>query len=633
MREVCTGSAYLPRVEPRLPPAYGGPQLPSHALVWMDKARALGLDRLALQPAQAAAGPLAGRPAKPAPPSLAAALPAGTSAAALGEPVSHHGHETMAYTLEMVQEYLRGQITGIQARFDGLSRPHALVLLRQHKWSYGDVVNALEDKPGMLADFFGPAFAPPQAAQPGGKTGGRVATDAEADVEVDDDSSRAGEWDEATTESDARLRSHLRDRVLEGAVPLCRPHADGSASPTPGDVRYVPVPDSTIERLLSEDLRERYESNIVSTFLTEASCWQACPTGCGRAIHCTLADERRQAASPAAPEVVDAACQCGAQFCWQCKARWPRLEPHAPLPCDMIAGWQSALLADESSAASAPPASQQTRAAPEPNESTGREADRGAAELRAARSRVEALAAAAARDVPLRRELAQVQHLLTLTREPTPANVAGAAPGRSAATAITAASDVLIDSRRSLKLATIALYMLTRPLTHSGRGNASSRADESRRSRALQELPALIRRLDLVVELLGALLDIELDPTPSVDESRYAEDDLEPQSPGAGGFGRSVFGERAVALVKHSALLHRVDELKAGYATLTALATAARAALAELDSTLLLLVESSNAAAGASGGEPEAYSVGALVEAYMPGLIGSVASFWGGTKK
>jgi hypothetical protein len=174
--------------------------------------------------------------------------------------------------------------------------------------------------------------------------------------------------------------------------------------------------------------------------------------------------------------------------------------------------------------------------------------------------------------------------------------------------------------------------MLTRPLTHSGRGYASSRVNESRRSRALQELPALIRRMDLVVELLGALLDVELDPTPPPVETHYAEDEDEPHSPIAASFARSVLGERAVALVKHSALLHRVDELKAGYATLTALATAARAALTELDSTLLILVESTSPAAGGAAGQPEAYSVGALVEAYMPGLIGSVASLWGGNR-
>jgi hypothetical protein len=213
-----------------------------------------------------------------------------------------------------------------------------------------------------------------------------------------------------------------------------------------------------------------------------------------------------------------------------------------------------------------------------------------------------------------------------------PASAAAGAAGRPAATAITAAADVLIDSRRSLKLATIAQYMLTRPLTHANRGHAASRPNDSRRSRALQELPGLIRRMDLMVELLGALLDVELDPTPSVDESHYAEDDLDPQSPDAAGIARPVVGERAVALVKHSALLHRVDELKAGYATLTALGTVARAALAELDSTLLILVESSNTAAAGSAAEREAYTVGALVEAYIPGLIGSVASFWGGTR-
>jgi hypothetical protein len=185
----------------------------------------------------------------------------------------------------------------MQARFDGLSRPHALILLRQHKWSYGEAANALEAKPGLLADLFGPAFARPQA-DAGGKTGGRVApntetdgrvapnvesdgrvahnieTDTEADEVDDTEAGRNGEWDEVTTESDAFLRSHLRDRVLEGAVPLCREQADGSTPTKSGAARYVPVPDQIIERLLSEDLRARYESNIVNTFLTEASCWQ-----------------------------------------------------------------------------------------------------------------------------------------------------------------------------------------------------------------------------------------------------------------------------------------------------------------------------------------------------------------------
>jgi hypothetical protein len=87
----------------------------------MDKARALGLDRLALQPTPSSGTSPTGIPVKPFSLVLvaaAAAPPAGPSSSALGEKSPQHQHESMAYTLVMVQEYLRGQIAGIQARFD-----------------------------------------------------------------------------------------------------------------------------------------------------------------------------------------------------------------------------------------------------------------------------------------------------------------------------------------------------------------------------------------------------------------------------------------------------------------------------------------------------------------------------------
>jgi hypothetical protein len=75
----------------------------------MDKARALGLDRLALQPTPAPGTSPTGDPVKPCslvPIAAAAAPPAGSSSSALGEKSPQHQHESMAYTLVMVQEYV-----------------------------------------------------------------------------------------------------------------------------------------------------------------------------------------------------------------------------------------------------------------------------------------------------------------------------------------------------------------------------------------------------------------------------------------------------------------------------------------------------------------------------------------------
>ena len=144
-------------------------------------------------------------------------------------------------------------------------------------------------------------------------------------------------------------------------VPLCRPAREGDAEGAAP--RYSPVEEGTLQALLTEAEREEYENNIVATFLDESACWQTCPTHCGHAIHCTVAELQRPAAAATSVAAFDVACACGAHFrwqrgacpghahdmsgtcptgahfCWQCKAKWPLLESHAPLPCEMIAGW------------------------------------------------------------------------------------------------------------------------------------------------------------------------------------------------------------------------------------------------------------------------------------------------------
>jgi len=704
VREVCTGVHYLPRVDPRLSPAYGGPQLPSHALVWMDMGRALGLDRAALARYAAASTPTKDASKTAATPPTSAKSPSAppappAAASRLSTPAAGSGSELdeatqMAYSTGEVEDHLRGQLAGVRARVEGLTRPHAVALLRHHKWSYGDVVNALDANPNLLVELFGPGFGP--QGQGGGAAGGKEAGAAGAGgrqrpaaVELRESSdareaagqaaneapapSAAWEDTSGTSESEARLRAHLRNKVLEGAVPLCYPRGDGAASPKGSaavslGALYLPVADATVDRLLSNELRRRYESNLVSCFLAEAACWQPCPKGCGHAVHCTVAEQRRRggASFGSKPEVVDVACLCGARFCWQCKARWPKLDSHGPLPCEMIAGWQSALLADDSSSASNAPAEQHGRTtaaavASSSSDEAVRAANDARAHLSVARARVETLSAATARDAPLRRALAQVQQLIGTVYE-ADANAA-AAPATSAAaglagasglvTPTTAACDALLASRRSLKLATIAQYMLQRPLAHTSAA-AKSRADEVRRAKALTELPGQMRKLDLLVELLEALLDFGLDETPCADDSERDEAESEPASPAAGpprfntwgspvaglsssaaalggGFAGSLGGvcsERAVALMKHAAMLYRADEPKAGYATLSALVSVATASRRELDATLLTVVRP-DASGGAGGGaliEPS--TVGALVESYMPGLVSSVASFW-----
>jgi len=88
---------------------------------------------------------------------------------------------------------------------------------------------------------------------------------------------------------------------------------------------------------------------------------------------------------------------------------------------------------------------------------------------------------------------------------------------------------------------------------------------------------------------------------------------------------RQVSGERAVALLKHAALLCSTDT-RVGYASLTALTRVTRATLHELGLCLLRLVQPRSAAAGEAQG---AGVVGTLVESGIAGMVSTFSNLFG----
>jgi len=257
-------------------------------------------------------------------------------------------------------------------------------------------------------------------------------------------------------------------------------------------------------------------------------------------------------------------------------------------------------------------------------------------QLRECRARVEALSAEMRRDAPMREALAQAQELIGAVLLPTPAAGSAAAAAAAANTRAldaaglggrdtlyssptSAACDALLESRRALKLAAIAKYMVQRPL-------ARIKIDRG----PLNDLGAIVSRLQLLVELLDALLDIRMaEQLDDESERRYEE----PESPGSGAQSplggaavpRQVSGERAVALLKHAALLCSTDT-RVGYASLTALTRVTRATLHELGLCLLRLVQPRSAAAGEAQG---AGVVGTLVESGIAGMVSTFSNLFG----